>query len=372
MDRQEIHVVVVGGSLAGAAAAAILGQAGIGVTIVDKMRFPRRKPCGEGLCSIGIRALAKLGLQIDSGNEECWPYAAYEIEAKGREFRVQAPWGGVGMQRYILDARLLAHAKGFASVRLLEGHRAEVLSDSKVQVDSQLLHADFLIVADGACSPIARQLGAKEIRYGRVLNSASAMYRGEFSHSGDSIKVTVGDGFELYGTRVGRDLLNLSLLVPVSKRNILGKHAVAIRPFFERCGETDAMFKRLGFSGELVTPVEGRAGIGNLRRELFSDRVILVGDAKEEFDPCGGMGMAHAIMSGISAGERVLKIMARRDSCLTKNSPSVKERRFSSSMRNFTRLSKTGMYTARKFPWLFGMINNQIVRKTLLAVTKGL
>ncbi len=372
MDSRDLHVIVIGGSLAGAAAAVVLGRAAVPVTVVDKSEFPRRKPCGEGLCSLGIRSLEALGVYLSKDKGAIWPYKAYEVFSRGREFRIEAPWGGVGIQRFDLDSLVLERARAFSSVTIVTGERAAVTPDLQVVIGGQRVSASHILVADGAGSKVAHSLEAIERRYGRALNAASAMYRGRFSYDGDSIMVTVGDGFELYATRVGEELLNLSVLADTPRTGRGGDAQVALRAFFIDRPETKEIFGRLGFSGDLVTPVEGRAHIGNVRRELRSDKVILVGDAREEFDPCGGMGMTHAVMSGVSAAESILRCISGASHAEAARWREVKERSFANPMRTFTKITKGGLTTAKKFPWMLGIINNSVVRKTLLALTKGL
>ena len=60
VDRAD--VVVVGGGPAGAAAAITLAKAGRDVVVVDRARFPRDKCCGDGLTTLALRWLERLGL----------------------------------------------------------------------------------------------------------------------------------------------------------------------------------------------------------------------------------------------------------------------------------------------------------------------
>jgi len=55
-------VLIAGGGVAGASLAIMLGRAGMNVELYDRRRFPRDKPCGEGLMPAGVAVLRRLGL----------------------------------------------------------------------------------------------------------------------------------------------------------------------------------------------------------------------------------------------------------------------------------------------------------------------
>src|SRR4051794_41849363 len=56
-------VVIAGAGPAGATLALLLGRAGLSVELYDAKRFPREKPCGEGIMPAGVAVLERLGLR---------------------------------------------------------------------------------------------------------------------------------------------------------------------------------------------------------------------------------------------------------------------------------------------------------------------
>ncbi|HVV51071.1 MAG TPA: FAD-dependent monooxygenase, partial [Polyangia bacterium] len=62
-----VDVAVAGGGPAGATLALLLGRAGLRVDLFDARRFPRDKPCGEGIMPAGVAVLERLGLRAAVG-----------------------------------------------------------------------------------------------------------------------------------------------------------------------------------------------------------------------------------------------------------------------------------------------------------------
>src|SRR5258708_5393314 len=60
-------VLIAGGGLVGSAAAIHLGRLGISAELFERGRFPKDKPCGEGLRPAGVARLERLGLNGDKG-----------------------------------------------------------------------------------------------------------------------------------------------------------------------------------------------------------------------------------------------------------------------------------------------------------------
>src|SRR4051812_40302639 len=62
----DADVAIVGAGPAGSALAIMLGSAGLRTVVLDRSRFPRDKPCGEGLMPAGVSVLEELGVPLDS------------------------------------------------------------------------------------------------------------------------------------------------------------------------------------------------------------------------------------------------------------------------------------------------------------------
>lgn len=105
-------VAVIGGGVAGSAAAALLARHGLRVILFDKGRFPRQKVCGEFLSPDGAEVLRRVGVwpQIRVHN----PPRIHSVVliASGGEARRNLPVPGWGVSRWLLDEALWQHARG--------------------------------------------------------------------------------------------------------------------------------------------------------------------------------------------------------------------------------------------------------------------
>ena len=104
-------VLVVGGGPAGATLATLMARRGWAVTVVDRGRFPRPKPCGEFLSPGALGAMGRMGLPLpgpDAGRLEGWTLTAdgVTVTASFREGAV-----GASVPRSRLDATLLDTAR---------------------------------------------------------------------------------------------------------------------------------------------------------------------------------------------------------------------------------------------------------------------
>ncbi len=100
--------VVIGGGLAGAAAACRLAQAGHGVTVLEREVGPAHKVCGEFLSGEALADLAFLG--VDAASLGASPIGALRLVHRGRMVETRLPFAAAGLSRLVLDEALLRRA----------------------------------------------------------------------------------------------------------------------------------------------------------------------------------------------------------------------------------------------------------------------
>ena len=101
-------MIIVGGGLAGAAAATLLAQSGARPLLLEKSAEPHDKICGEFLSTEAQAHLAALG--FDVGALGGAPIDRLRLVAGTRTVETRLPFRAVGVTRRVLDEALLEHA----------------------------------------------------------------------------------------------------------------------------------------------------------------------------------------------------------------------------------------------------------------------
>ena len=103
-----MNTVVIGGGLAGAAAACRLARAGHAVTVLEREAGPVHKVCGEFLSGEALADLAALG--VDAAALGAAPIGALRLVHRGRAVETRLPFAASGLSRLVLDEALLRRA----------------------------------------------------------------------------------------------------------------------------------------------------------------------------------------------------------------------------------------------------------------------
>jgi geranylgeranyl reductase family protein len=166
-------VVIVGAGPAGTAAATVLAKAGKSVCVVDKATFPRDKCCGDGLTTLALRELEKIGFNPDTVASWQTINSAWLRSPSGRTVEVPLPENqgqfAAVATRIDLDSALVNHARS-AGAEICENVEFSGISfdaDGAVLTfnEDATVHATHVIAADGMWSPVRKALGLMEEGY---------------------------------------------------------------------------------------------------------------------------------------------------------------------------------------------------------------
>ena len=287
MGRERYDVAVVGAGPAGSAAALAARRAGARVLLLDRVGFPRDKPCGDGIAADAFDILAGLGV---TGLTDGFP--------PNDGLRLVGPGGAAvartlrrpahTIPRRVFDARLVASAVEVGAD--LVRHRVRTITDDgggRVVIDDRF-EAGVVIGADGAGSVVRRLLGhpvnpeghlAIAIRgYAPTAASEQVIVTTRARWPAYAWSFPIGDGTANIG--YGEVLRG----VPLSRAYLL-----------DRLGELLPGSEPTGLRGHHL-PLSTR------RPVPARGRVLLAGDALSLINPFTGEGIFYAVLSGALAG----------------------------------------------------------------------
>jgi len=338
-DGPIYDVAVVGAGPAGAATAIHFARAGLRVVVVDRVSFPRDKPCAEYLSPAAEPLLRELGVldEIEAGHP-----------ARLRGFRIFAPNGamfqgdfantrdasgasyfetGLAVPRLRLDG-LLVQAARASGADVREGWRlAQIayapdgahagvwtLTSSGAHgaggAHTAVIRARLLVAADGLHSTVARRLGLHSTgplrKIALVAHMRGITGLGEYGEIHVAHRRYVGVA-PLEPVAVG-DLCNVAMVVDERHEGrALAGHA---QEYLIAALET---FPRLRGRSANLTVERRTLAVSRLHvraKRLSGAGLLLVGDSAGYYDPFTGEGIYHGLRSAQLATDVGLAALA--------------------------------------------------------------
>jgi menaquinone-9 beta-reductase len=323
-DPIETDVLVVGAGPGGSAAGYHLARAGLDVTVVDKAAFPREKVCGDGITPRGVKAMLRMGIDVDDpGFERVDGLRVYSrhasISLRWPDLR-DYPDFGLVRTRHDFD-ELLARRAEKAGARLLESTEAvapltangdiagaTVRTTGDGDAAEREVRARYVLAADGAASRFAsgagvrrnpaRPLGIAARRYFRIdrtpgpwLESWLDLWDGDLLLPGYGWLFPLADGT----VNVGAGMLNTFAGFKEISAQRLFDAFIAMLPSEWGVGEDAA-------EGRVLS---GPLPMGFSRSPLATPGMLVLGDAAGIVNPFNGEGIAYAMESAELAAELV-------------------------------------------------------------------
>jgi geranylgeranyl reductase family protein len=288
--------VVIGGGPAGATAARVLAERGARVVLLEKHALPRYKTCGGGVVG---RALSVLPPAAAQTVEHACHVAEMNL-GDGLTVRTRRAEPLISMvMRDRFDAALVEAARGArATVRASCPARDLASRDDTVEVatDDGLVTTRYVIVADGATSPMAARLGWRPApRRAPALEAEVAVSAATFARFAAAARFDFAAVPGGYGW-VFPKRAHLSIGVAATRAGHGDLHEVLARYLAALdLGPLEGI-ERHGFLIPLRPRDDG----------LTRGRVLLAGDAAGLADPLTGEGITAALESGALAARAVL------------------------------------------------------------------
>ena len=298
-----VPALIVGGGLAGAAAAIGLARAGLPHLLVERSRETGNALCGGFLSWRTLDRLAALGVEADALNRQ--RVTQVRLFAGGREARARLPRPAVTVSRHRLDTLLMARAVAAGAavergVAVREVAAGEIGGGEARTADGATLVADTLFLASGKhdVRGVARPAdarGADPTLGLRVrLNPSPALSR------------LVGDAVELHlfaggyaGLAVQEDgSVNLCMAVHRSRLDGAGDPARLLRQLGD---DLPALGERLAFL-DGAAPIDAIANVPyGWRVRQAEPGLVRLGDQAGVIPSLAGEGMGIALASGMAA-----------------------------------------------------------------------
>ena len=156
-------LLIIGGGPVGLAASIYGRMAGLSVRVLEARSGVIDKACGEGLMPGGVKALAEMGVTINTnpGADQCAVLTGIRYVDNGCAANGSFRHGnGLGIRRLILHQALRQRALELGVI--IEEHRAEQLQKNQSHVQVDQFSARYLIAADGLKSFVRRQLALND------------------------------------------------------------------------------------------------------------------------------------------------------------------------------------------------------------------
>jgi flavin-dependent dehydrogenase len=336
MTDRSYDVVVVGAGPAGSTSAALLAERGFRVALVDRATLPRPKPCAEYVSPAAARILDRL---LPPGRLEAakpaWLGGMRVVSSHGTAFTGRfVPGGaagrgagdhrGVALPRETLDSMLVEAAvrRGATLIEATAVQRADPDGDRRVvgtrsRGGESSLSGRLVVAADGLNSRIARRLGLA--RRGRLRRVALVTHLVGVEGMSDVGEMHVAEWGYVGLAPVGGGLTNLSVVVgrkggKTERRQVRGfggpDEVPAALPPFRRSvlrpgeGAAEWLASLVATVPEVaervrdarrVSPVRAVGPFAHRSVRATADRVVLVGDAADFYDPFTGDGIFAAL-----------------------------------------------------------------------------
>lgn len=326
IEKFDCDVIIAGGGPAGSGLAFHLASSGIHVIVVEAESFPRDKVCGDGVSPLALAEMKKMGITQSDHFKQANEIKQVGLFIKNDTVFIQLskpenlPFHAriiprLALDHWISDAAKKAGAQ-FVEQTRITGYRVNddgVMATLKQGFTQYNLKAKIIIGADGSSSTISRQLNGNKPKDEYQLLGLRAYYK---NVNGPSDRVDIYFAEDSFpgifwmfpiapdGANIGMALVSKTLPTkPSHVKELLLQHINNNPAIKERIGHGIREGKIQGW------PIT----FYNHKSLLYSDRVLLVGEAAGLINPLSGDGIQYALLSANWASEVIVNCIKNNE-----------------------------------------------------------
>lgn len=297
--QHSYDVLIIGGGIAGLAAATLFARAGFSVAVFEKEDYPRHKVCGEYISRESVPFLKSIGLDV----EELPQIDRFLLTTTGgKTLSAHLPLGGFGLSRYAFDAALAECAQKAGAV-LFTKTKVESIADLgaegfEIRTSNGVFSGKLALGSWGKKSNLDVQMQRSFLRKsdpvldGWVGIKHHIRYDG---HAADLIALHHFGGGYCGISRVEENRLCLCYLVRGSRLREAGN---SIPKLEETVLSRNPFLKAIWREAEFLYPKPlAISGISFQKRSPVINGVLCLGDSAGLIPPLSGNGMSMALHS---------------------------------------------------------------------------
>lgn len=298
----KLNALIIGGGLAGLAAAVHLSKKGLKVTLIEKNSYPKHKVCGEYISNEILPYLNWLDINISQLQPTTIQHFEFTAQ-NGKTANTKLPLGGFGISRYTLDHFL--HTKAVENgCNVVTDNVTDIHFENDVftvTTSSAIFTSQIVLGAYGKRSNIDQNLSRDFISKKSPWLAVKGHYTGNFDNK--LVGLYNFEGGYCGVSKVENDTINICYLADFQtfkkykniddyQKAVLYKNR-KLKSIFEN---STALFdKPLTISQ-----------ISFDKKEPVENHILMIGDTAGLIHPMCGNGMAMAIHSAKIASELVL------------------------------------------------------------------
>lgn len=322
MTNLDFDIVIAGAGPAGCSTALSLADSGLKIALIDKAVFPREKVCGDGITIDSINQLYKLSPRlaktIHSFEQKSQAKGVLITSTKGYSsyFEISENKRPYIFERALFDYELLKECKNYKNIHVFENTRINtcIISEEQAQIktSSGNFTGKMVVGADGVNSLIAKVINPNKVdetMYGMSVRA----YLSNVKDMGYEnvievyyLKELVPGYFWIF--HMHDNIRNVGLGMD---EKTVKKYGVKLGEVFKNIINNDPRFKERFKDAVWEDELKAyRVPVFNRYRKIYSNRILLTGDAANMVNPLSGEGIGNALRTGRFAAEHLEKCFA--------------------------------------------------------------